>query len=114
MKRYIRQPPPNLRHRRSKALSTSPRHTALSCRPRSGLPGRALEQPVEPQFVLGPDEDHVGEAPQQMLTLASIDGVAVAAQPDAVTGDGGVGQFGSSPRQPAGQLNIGLKASRVQ
>ena len=45
-----------------------------------------------------------------VLALALIDGVAVAAQADALPRDGGVLQLASPPRQPAGQLDVGLLA----
>src|SRR5215470_11678782 len=49
-----------------------------------------------------------------MLALTPIGGVTVTAQLDTIPWDYEVGQLGSSPRQRASQLNVGLKPSRVQ
>src|SRR5262245_10397385 len=49
-----------------------------------------------------------------MFALPPIVGVTVAAQSDTIPWDYGVGQLGSSPRERASQLDVGLKPSRVQ
>jgi len=41
-------------------------------------------------------------------------GVTLGAPTGRDTGDRGVGKLSSSPREPAGQLDIGVEASRVQ
>src|SRR5260370_7192960 len=85
-----------------------------SCGPPCRLPGGALEQPVELQLVLRPNEDRVGESAEQAVIGIGHLAVHMAAEAHALRGNCGVGQRRGAFRNPACKLDVGLKAGGVE
>src|SRR5260370_32173981 len=85
-----------------------------SCGPPCRLPGGALEQPIELQLVLRPNEDRVRESAEQAVIGVGYLAVSMAAEAHALGWDRGIRQGRRPLRDPARELDVGLKTSGIE